>query len=170
MILLIILFFVVGIVAIMFEAVLPFGVAAAFGFLIIAVSVYVTYVEFGLNLAILYCMMALAVALLVTRLVIRSGLKWMTLNPPKPAGAARAASPPAGAASPEPRVGDAALVVAPLRPTGTIEIGGRRLAARSVSPEVEFPIGARVRLVSRDSIYWVVEPGNPAASGPAGPA
>lgn len=165
MILLIILFFVVGIVAIMFEAVLPFGIAAIFGFSIIALSVYIAYVEFGLNLAILYCMMALSVALLVTRLMVRSGLKFMTLSPPHPAGAAKS-TPAAQAAPPEPRAGDPALVVAPLRPTGTIEIGGRRLAARSVSPEVEFAIGARVRLLSRDSIYWVVE-ADPSAAAPA---
>lgn len=153
MILLIILFFIIGILAIVFEAVLPFGISATFGFLIIALSGYLAYMEFGLNLAILYCIIAFIVAIVVTRMVMRSGLKWMTLAPPKKP----AASPVAAPAGPEPAIGDEAEVVAPLRPTGAIEVHGQRLAARSVSPEIEVPVGARVRLTSRDSIYWVVE-------------
>lgn len=153
MILLIILFFIIGILAIIFEAILPFGISATFGFLIIAASGYIAYMEFGLNLAILYCIIAFIVAIVVTRMVMRSGLKWMTLAPPKKP----AESPVAAPAGPEPQLGDEAVVVAPLRPTGTIEVHGQRLAARSESPEIEVPIGATVRLASRDSIYWVVE-------------
>lgn len=166
MILLIILFFIIGILAIIFEAILPFGISATFGFLIIALSGYLAYMEFGLNLAILYCIIAFVVAIVVTRMVMRSGLKWMTLAPPK----TPAASPAAAPSEPEPSIGDEAEVVAPLRPTGTIEVHGQRLAARSVSPEVEVPVGARVRLDSRDSIYWVVEvvTGNPGSAGNSG--
>lgn len=153
MILLIILFFIIGILAIVFEAVLPFGISAAFGFAIIALSGYLAYMEFGLNLAILYCIIAFIVAIVVTRMVMRSGLKWMTLAPPKKS-AAPPVAPPSG---PQPSIGDEARVVAPLRPTGAVEIHGQRVAARSISPEVEVPIGTRVRLASRDSIYWVVE-------------
>jgi membrane-bound ClpP family serine protease len=154
MILLIILFFVIGIIAIMFEAVLPFGISAVFGFAIIALSGYIAYMEFGLNLAILYCIIALVVALLVTRMVMRSGLRWMTLAPPRPRPAD---SNPAAAPVEEPVIGDHAVVVAPLRPTGTIEVRGQRLAARSISPEIELAKGRVVRLTAKDSIYWVVE-------------
>lgn len=154
MILLIILFFVVGIVAIMFETLLPFGISAIFGFALIGASAYVAYLEFGINLAILYCLMSLSVAFLVTRLVFRSGLRWLTLKPPRPETPAAGVAPVSEA---DPRPGDAARVVAPLRPTGTVDCQGRRMPARCVLPEQEIPIGAEVRLVSKDSIYWIVE-------------
>jgi membrane-bound ClpP family serine protease len=154
LILLLIVFFVIGLIAIMLEAVLPYGISAAFGFALIAISGYLAYMEFGVTLAILYCLIALTTAVLVTRLVMRSGLNWMTLPPPK-AGEPRAAPAPTPAV--EPRPGDIARVVAPLRPTGTIDVGGRRVAARCEQPELEFAAGARVRLIERDSIYWVVE-------------
>lgn len=57
----------------------------------------------------------------------------------------------------EPRVGDEARVAQPLRPTGTIVWAGRRLSARSLTPERETPIGAVVVIHGADSIYYLVE-------------
>lgn len=158
MILIITLLFIFGVFAIFLEVVLPFGVSATLGFIAIGASGYIAVTQEGPVKGALYCVMALAVAIVVARFSIKSGLKAMELKPPGRGrrGKTRAGAAPASAAKDPPR-GALARVIQPLRPTGAIEWEGKRLAARTAQPEIECPRGATVRIKGRDSTFWVVE-------------
>jgi len=52
-------------------------------------------------------------------------------------------------------VGDAGVVVSPLRPTGTVEVGGRRFEARSEIGELD--AGTPIRVVRRGDFVLIVE-------------
>lgn len=150
---LLIILFIAGIFAILLEAVLPFGISATIGFLILGFSCWMAVDELGPNLGILYCIFALVVSLVVARYGVRAGLKLLTLKAPPGDGAS-----PAPGSKKDPRVGDVAEVVQPLRPTGTIRWENRRLSARARVPEMEIEVGTKVRVLMRESIYWIVEP------------
>lgn len=158
MILIITLLFIFGVFAIFLEVVLPFGISATLGFVAIGVSGYIAVTQEGPVKGALYCVMALAVAIVVARFSIKSGLKAMELRPP---GGRRRAKTRAGGASASaakvPPTGALARVIQPLRPTGAIEWEGKRYAARTVQPEIECPRGATVRVKARDSTFWLVE-------------
>jgi len=154
MILVVILLLIAGVFAVAAEAVLPFGISAGLGILAILVSAYLAYQEYGAGVAALYLIMALAAALILLRLVTKSGLEWLALRPPpkREGGAA-----PSAGADEEPPMGATATVVQVLRPTGSIQWEGHRYPARSLEPERASPPGSRVRIVGRDSIYFLVE-------------
>lgn len=158
MIILITLLFITGIFAILLEAVLPFGISATVGLLIIAGSGYGAVYEFGWTRGLLYCILALTVAIVVTRLTLRSGLRAMRLAPPPPrkvapgSAAARSQEPAV-----DPQAGERAVVVQPLRPIGTIEWKGHRLPAKSHHPEHITQAGTAVTISGKDSVYWIVE-------------
>jgi membrane-bound ClpP family serine protease len=164
MIFLIGILFLLGIFAIFFEAVLPFGVSAVFGFLVIFFSGYLAVTTYGPALGALYCVIATVAALVVARLAIRSGLSWLALKPKILRDPGRNALAP----SREPALGDRARVVQPLRPTGAIQWEGQRLSARALQLEREISIGAEVVIRGKDSIFWLVEePPKPDAIEPA---
>lgn len=156
MVFLILVLFIVGIVAILMEAVLPYGVSAAIGSIAIVASFYLAFTNFPVPLAMIYCLAALVVAVVIVRFAIKMGFSRMTLAPPPPSEedgpVVRSDAPPAEL----PEVGDIAEVVQPLRPTGTIRWKGQRLSAKSVQTEKEVPKGARVRIEGLDSIFWQV--------------
>ncbi len=158
MIILITLLFITGIFAIVLEAVLPFGISATAGLLIIAGSGYAAVYQFGWTLGMLYCILAFAIAVVATRLTMRSGLRAMRLVPPP----AKKTDPSSAAAQSqglevEPEAGERAVVVQPLRPIGTIEWKGHRLPAKSHHPEHVTQAGTAVTISGKDSVYWIVE-------------
>ena len=79
MILIITLLFIFGVFAIFLEVVLPFGISAILGFVAIGASGYIAIDQEGPVKGALYCVMALAVAIIVARFSIKSGLKAMEL-------------------------------------------------------------------------------------------
>lgn len=157
MIILIIFLFVVGLIAILLEAVLPMGISAIVGILAITFSGYLAFDQYGFKLGAIYCLIAAGIAVVVVRFAVKSGLDLMTLSPP---GRSRkkGADPEdrAPEALPFPSIGEVAEVVQPLRPTGTIEWEGQRLPARASLPEHEYSVGTLVRIEGKDSIFWVV--------------
>lgn len=157
MIILIIILFVVGLIAILLEAVMPFGISAIAGILAIGFSGYLAIDQYGLKLGAIYCLIAAGIAVVVVRFAVKSGLDLMTLSPPgrsRKKGAETADRQPE--ALPFPSIGEIAKVVQPLRPTGTIEWEGQRLPARATLPEHEYSAGTLVRIDGKDSIFWVV--------------
>lgn len=156
MVFVILLLFIVGIVAILMETVLPYGVSATIGGIAIVGSFYLAFTNFPVPLAMIYCFAALVVAAIIVRFAVKMGFRRMTLAPPS---ASEEDGPVVGADAPLdelPEAGDFAEVVQPLRPTGTIRWKGQRLPAKSVQTEKEVPKGAKVRIEGLDSIFWQV--------------
>ena len=169
MIILIIILFIFGLIAILLEAVVPFGISAILGVGAIAFSGYLAFDHFGFAQGVIYCVIAAGIAGILVRFAVKSGLSIMTLSPPGRAG--KKGNRGAGGESTEagvPKMGEMAKVVQPLRPTGTIEWEGQRLPARASLPEFEYPVGTLVRIEGKDSIFWTVVEGA-AESPPAGP-
>jgi membrane-bound ClpP family serine protease len=166
MILIIILLFMFGLIAILLEALLPYGISAAVGFILMGISAWLAYQEAGPSLGTLYLFISFSVSAILLRVITRYGLRAMTLRPPKPL------TDPASETrdDEQPTIGSFATVIQPLRPTGAIEWKGRRYAARSLVPETETPVGARVILRRRDSTFWVVEENGEADSEAGSPA
>jgi membrane-bound ClpP family serine protease len=166
MIFLIFLLLFVGLLAVVMEAVLPFGISLILGFGLIIGSGWLAIEEFGMAMGITYCLMALAASIILLRITIRSGLDWMRLNPPHPSPSTPAVQGARETATSQaqPHMGDWAQVVQPLRPTGTIEWRSQRFAARSLHVEKEIPIGRDVVIRGQDSIYLLVEEAGSAAS------
>ena len=159
---LIVLLFSLGVLAILLEVTLPYGIAATLGGILILFSGYLAIVQYGAVIGSFYCVVAATVAFFVARLTIKSGLKRLTL---RPTVGRRTDPSQTSVASVNPPMDAAAEVVQPLRPTGTIEWSDHRLPARSLHPEKEIPIGAEVRIKGKDSIYWLVEEPEAGAAG-----
>lgn len=159
MVVLIFLFFIVGLLSIILETVTPHGISGIIGFALVIFSCYLAIQLYGMQLGLIYCAMALTIAVIVARFALVQGVQWMDLKPParKGAQAAKAESPT------EPRAGETARVIQPLRPTGTIEWQGRRFPARTLYPEREVPIGAEVVVRSKDSVFLLCEESAPPA-------
>lgn len=151
--LIIVLLFVLGVFAIVLETVLPFGLSATAGFAMIALSGYLAFHEYSPAVASMYCLLALGLSLVLARVAFVNGVKILSLTPPAP----RTSDGANGQDRPTPGVGDTAIVVQPLRPTGTIEWQGQRLPARSALVEREISAGKSVRISGRDSVYWLAE-------------
>jgi membrane-bound ClpP family serine protease len=135
-----------GLVLILLEVLLPYGISFIAGVFVIGVAVYKLYQEDPRSgMALL--MVALPVAGGLAWYVFRSGIRLVSLEPP-------AADPtPAG-----PPDGASVTVSQTLRPTGTVTWEKGRYAARTVQIETEIPAGRRVRVVGRESIYLLVKP------------
>lgn len=152
MVIIIFALFFLGCLALVLEVLLPFAISATLGLILIGLSCYLAFRVGSPTTGVLYTSMALIISLLLTRTTVRSSLRWMKLGPPKKTNV-----PLAPPEEKRPRLGDLARVVQPLRPTGSVEWNGRRLAARSLSPERESPIGQMVRIQGQDSIFLLVE-------------
>lgn len=154
---LIVLLLFFGIILILLEVIVPHGLSILAGVAVIAVSCYLCYASFGVRLGTIYLVFSIVLAVAAAYVVFRSSIRFMALHPlDDKAGRGTAA----GAADQEPQLGEWLSVIQPLRPTGTVQWRGRRLPARSLRPEVEIPVGARVRLMERDSVYLLVEAGD----------
>ena len=155
MILLIFALFIVGMLAILLEAVLPYGISAILGALMIGFSIYLAYDNYGLALAAFYSFAALVLSILLLRWVLQRGVQAFSLKSPVGFSSRKESPPPPAAA--KAKMGDLAVTVQPLRPTGSIEFQETRHNAMYLYPEREIPVGARVRIRGRDSIYYLVE-------------
>ncbi len=160
MILLVFLLIFVGVFALFLEAALPHGLSFLIGFGLISLAAYLSYQDVGVVMAVLYCFAGIAVSSFLSYKIFRTSLRQFALSPPKKkTGQDSNLSQSQGLDESErtPQIGDAARVVQPLRPTGSVEWEGRRLAARANSPEKEIPAGATVRIRGKDSSFYVVE-------------
>lgn len=145
---LIFLLLVAGLILILLEAVVPHGLSMIAGLIVIGFSLYVAVrQDWSPQLTALYMVLALVFASGTAWLTLRSGVGLIALRPPGGTAVAEG-----------PNVGEELQVIQPLRPTGSVLWQGRRLAARSLRPEVETPVGQSVVLRDRDSIYLLVEP------------
>lgn len=158
MILTIILLFLFGVFAIILEVALPFGISATVGIAMIAFSGYLAVKAAGPVGGMIYLVIALIIAAFTAFWSIRSGLRLIRLKSSGPGDSARADGEDVDTDySDGPPIGALASVVQPLRPTGTIEWEGHRLSARAIHPEQELAVGSTVRVVERDSTYFIVE-------------
>jgi membrane-bound ClpP family serine protease len=132
---------------------LPHGLSYILGLTVIGISGFVCIKEYGWGLGSLYLTIALVVSVLVGVSLFRSGIRWLSLAPPKPAKAQARPDEPS-----DPPLGELVQVVQPLHPTGTVLWQGRRLPARSLRAERESAVGEAVAVRGRDSIYLLVEP------------
>jgi membrane-bound ClpP family serine protease len=156
MIILIFLLFIVGMILIIIEMITPHGISAFVGAGLIIFSCYLAVQRFGVEAGILYSVMAFGLASAISWLVLKNGINFLRLPPPRKS---KNPTPPPGptASTADPAVGDILRVVQPLRPTGTVEWNGRRFAARAINPHEEYGVGEAVVLRDRDSIYLIVE-------------
>ncbi len=157
MILVVFLLFFLGCIAIVLEVILPFAISATLGLLLIGLSCYIAFKETSFMTGLLYTFMALVASLILTRSTVRSSMRLLNLKPPKKPAQAVIAETGSDQRPDRPRLGDLARVVQPLRPTGSVEWEGRRIAARSLRPEHEVPVGRTVRIEGQDSTFLLVE-------------
>ena len=152
---LILLFF--GIFLMMIEVYAPHGISMIAGLGVIAYSCYLCYSEPGVStqLATVYMVGALTVATGAAFFILRTGMKLLVFKVRKPdKGRLPDGQPAAG----QPGLGQLVEVIQPLHPTGTVFWEGNRLPARTLRPEIESPVGEKVIVRGRDSIYTLVEP------------
>lgn len=150
----IVLLLFLGIILIILEAVVPHGLSVIAGLGVISVSIYLCYKGYGAQLGSIYLVISAFMAFSAAFVVFRSSIRYMALHPQDKGGGSAKRS------GNEPPVGEWLRVIQPLRPTGTVEWQGRRFPARSLRPEVEVPVGARVRLQDYDSVYLLVDSGD----------
>ena len=143
-----------GILMILLEILTPHGIAAICGFTVIAISSALCVYHEGWQTGLLYMIVALGLASFCSMHALRTGVKLLALKPVRDPGAP---APPPEKAPATPSLGEQAVVVQPLHPTGTIEWQGRRFAARTLNIEMELGRGETVLIRDRDSIYYLVE-------------
>lgn len=144
----VLLLFFLGFVLIMLEALMPFGISFTVGCGLMIVGVYLMW-RADPQTGIVLLVIAVPLAAFAGWLVFRHGVEYLKLTPP-PAGA--------GAEDDDvPGEGTIVTVCQALHPTGTVQWQGRRYPARSLRLEMEWPIGARVCVRGRDSIYLLVD-------------
>lgn len=153
MVILIIVLFIAGMFALVLEAILPFGISAIIGILLMGVAGYLAFEEFGPGRASIYLLLATGASIALLRIVAVWGNQRMALTPM----ARRTPPPPTPTGPTEPAVGELVRVVQPLRPTGSIEWNERRFSARIIRQEIEVPSGASVVVRGRDSIFFLVD-------------
>jgi membrane-bound ClpP family serine protease len=153
MVLVIILLFALGLVAFILEIVLPFGISAVVGLVLMGVAGYLSIHEFGPGRGSIYLIMAAGVSAAIVWVGVVWSRRYSQLKPlprkTRPEDLESTAK--------EPALGDAAVVVQPLRPTGTIEWQGRQLMARTLRVERIVEPGATVLIRGRDSTFWIVD-------------
>lgn len=157
---LIVLLLFIGIILIILEAVVPHGLSVLAGVGVIAVSVFLCYREYGVQLGTIYLVISLLLSFSAAFVMLKSSIRLLALQPSEEREReSESGEEPKAPASNEPLVGEWLRVTQPLRPTGTVEWRGRRYPARSLRPELEIPVGARVRLHDHDSVYLLVDLG-----------
>lgn len=154
---LIVLLLFIGIILIILEAVVPHGLSVIAGVGVIAVSVYLCFKSYGMQLGTIYLVISLLLSFSAAFVMFKSSIRFLALHPWDERE--REAGEPKPAEATEPLLGEWLRVTQPLRPTGTVEWRGRRYPARSLRPELEIPVGARVRLHDHDSVYLLVDLG-----------
>ena len=152
---LIVAMLIIGIILILLEAVVPFGLSIISGGVIIAASAWLCFHEYGPVGGGFYLAVSLAFSIGAAVWCFRSGLSWLALKPPETSAKGQKTQAPRNAM---PRQGDRGRVLQPLHPTGSIMCGGQRWAARTLNPEQELGVGCEVVIQGVDSIYLLVEP------------
>lgn len=138
----------VGLVLIMLESVLPYGISAILGLLFIIWGGVKAIEEFGPHLGAIFMTLALGMGMALAFLSARWGKNLMTLQPPRRKKEKEDEAPANG---------ERVEVVQPLHPTGTVKWRGHRFSARLVELECEADEGLEVVVCGRDSIYLLVE-------------
>lgn len=141
----IVLLLIVGLLLIVIEAVLPGWVAGTVGALAVLVSAALCYSQYGSQVGTIYLVASVVLTVGVAFAAFQFVTKHLAIKPSRP-----------GVSPAEPRPGAQGVAMAPLRPTGTIEVAGRRYQARCESSEQRIEIGGAVTVVGRDSTFLVV--------------
>lgn len=146
-----------GIFLMMIEVYAPHGISMIAGLGVIAYSCYLCYTEPGVSvqLATVYMAGALAVAAGAAFFIMRTGMRLLVFKGIRPD---KGKLPDGLPVASQPGLGQLVEVVQPLHPTGTVLWEGNRLPARTLRPEIESPVGEKVVVRGRDSIYTLVEP------------
>lgn len=152
---LILLLLMFGVALIILEILVPYGLAAIAGGIVIVASMIICFQTYGLEMGLLYSLVGLLIGVIACVVVFRKGVLWLSL---KPASDLPPEWETAGPPKRLPSAGELAQVIQPLRPTGTIVWQNRRLPARTLKPEMELKRGATVQIKGSDSIYILVEP------------
>jgi membrane-bound ClpP family serine protease len=147
---------IIGIVLILLESVLPFGISMIIGAAVIMFSWYLSWMmnegkDAQLPLTVMYILISTSLAGLTVFFSMKAGIRSMTLDAPDE-DAVREDD-----RSHWPGTGQVVEVTQTLRPTGTIRWQDERLPARTVQTEKEFRIGDKVRVCGKDSVYLLVE-------------
>jgi len=146
---LILLLLLIGLLLLVVEAFVPGGIVSTIGVVLIIISGILFVQDYGRTAGMIYFAISAVVGFVVWLLGFLLIARSLALKPPS------TAEPAAGG---DPRIGAIGRVVQALRPTGTIELGHRRCAARTDASNTEVPEGARVVVTGVDSSYLVVEP------------
>lgn len=155
MFLAIVLLLFIGILLLVLEIVVPFGLSFIAGLGVIGFSTYLCFQYFPPGLATLYLIGAIIASGACAYYIYRSGIRWTALSPPR---SFRAKQAQASQAQERPQVGEIIKVIQPLRPTGTVLWRNHRFPARSLQPECETEVDALVEVKGYDSIYLLVNP------------
>lgn len=148
------LLLVIAIFLILLEVVAPFGISFFGSVILIGLATYLMW-QHDPEKGLFFLIIAAPLAAFMAYWVFRRGIDWMTLGPPKPDPEIQVKSVPE---EERPNKGETVKVVQPLHPTGTVIWNKRRLAARTLRPEIESKIGEMVVVRGMDSIYLLVEP------------
>lgn len=140
---------VLGLFLILAEAILPGGVVGAIGGILIAVSIFLSFQEFGLLWGMVYSVFALILGGGLGIGAFLYVMKKLALGPDEPA--------PGQPRNPQPQeIGMQGKALTILDPTGIIRLADKRRQARSEASAVEIPEGAAVEVVAVDSTFLVV--------------
>lgn len=135
-----------GLFLIVIEAVLPGWVAGTLGALAIAGSAALCFKQYGPEVGTVYLVVSVILAGSAAFAAFQLISKRLAIRPPLP-------SKPVG----DPERGARGVVVSQLRPTGIVEIEGRRFQARCETSEQQVEPGGAVTVVGRDSTFLVVQ-------------
>ncbi len=158
---LVVVLLLLGLILIALEAALPYGVSAIIGLLMLALSIYYSFLIWGPAHGMLVLILVIPAVTGVLWLAIRHGKSAMALKPAED-------EPPPEVDPERPPLGQVLEVVQPLRPTGSVRWQGRLLAARSLRQELRLDAGREVVVRGHDSIYVLVEPADPPSRTAAG--
>ncbi|MBN1865971.1 hypothetical protein JW916_01645 [Candidatus Sumerlaeota bacterium] len=149
MLLLIVALLLVGLILIVVESFLPFGITGIVGGLIVAASAYLCIQEYGWGAGIAYLAVCAILAASVAILSFLGISRRLRLPPPE-------ADSSANRAERNERIGARGIVTKTLNPTGYVNVLGRRCSARCEMSHIEIPRGASVVVTGTDGPYLIV--------------
>jgi membrane-bound serine protease (ClpP class) len=152
---LILLLLFIGLFLLVIEAFVPGGVVGTVGVLLIIASGILFVRDYGWDAGLGYFAASTVIGFATWLAGFLLIARRLALTPHKPKTTPR---------ENDPRIGASGRVVKTLRPTGEIEIDGRRCAARSDLSNAEIPPGTEVVVIDVDGSYLVVEPREEAGS------
>lgn len=138
-----------GLVLLFIEGVVPGGILGTLGALAILFSAYLIGNEYGFTIGAIYLIVSAVAAFVLAIWSFQFFAKRMGLSPEK--GKA------ADADKHRSQIGKSATVVAPCRPTGTVEIDGERFSAQANESHTVIAKGTDVRVVGVNGNQLVVE-------------